>query len=183
MIYTFLNLKSVGIGVGILLLAAHLFALISKAWTQKWLKLLPRSRKAGIVLLVIVAAWAFWLVVTMDLGEFSKYRTALMVLIPAACFLSLKFVDEFLAVRALGILFLLLAEPVLEVTFLKSGSSRLLLVALAYAWALLGMFWVGMPFLLRDQIAWWTRGSLRWRIGCLAGIAYGAMVLLAAFQD
>ena len=64
---------------------------------------------------VIVSAWAFWLVATMDLGEFSKYRTLLKILVPAAWFLSLKFVDEFLAVRALGILLLLLAEPVFEV--------------------------------------------------------------------
>jgi hypothetical protein len=180
MIYPFLNLKTVGIAIGLLLMAGHLLALLAPAGTQKRLKEFPRSRQAGIVLLVIVAAWAFWLVATMDLGEFSKYRTLLKILVPAAWFLSLKFVDEFLAVRALGILLLLLAEPVFEVAFLKPGTGRLLLVVLAYAWTILGLFWVGMPFLLRDQIAWLTKDGTRWRVGCFAGIAYGVAVLLGA---
>jgi len=182
MIYNFLSLKTVEIALGVLLVAAHLFALVSARGAQAWLKQFPRSREAGMVLLFIVSAWAFWLVATMDLGEFSKYRTLLKILVPAAWFLSLKFVDEFLAVRALGILFLLVAEPVLEVAFLKPGMGRLLVVLLAYAWALLGMFWVGMPFLLRDQIAWWTKTGLRWQTGCLAGIVYGIAVLASAVQ-
>jgi hypothetical protein len=180
MIYPFLSLKTVGIAIGILLVAIHFLALVSAAGTQTWLKKFPRSREAGMVLLLVVSAWAFWLVATMDLGEFSKYRTLLKILVPAAWFLSLKFVDEFLAVRALGILLLLLAEPVFEVSFLKPGLGRLLVVILAYGWAIIGMFWVGMPFLLRDQIAWWTKSGLRWRVGCFAGIAYGLAVLASA---
>jgi len=183
MIYPFLSLKTVGITIGLLLVAIHLLALVSAEGTQAWLKKFPRSREVGIVLLLVVSAWAFWLVATMDLGEFSTYRTLLKILVPAAWFLSLKFVDEFLAVRALGILLLLLAEPVFEVAFLKPGLGRLLVVSLAYAWAILGMFWVGMPFLLRDQITWWTKSGLRWRAGCLAGIAYGLAVLVCAIQN
>jgi len=183
MIYTFLSLKLVGIAIGVLLLTGHVVALGTASGTQRWLKQFPRSRKAGIALIIIASLWAFWLVTTMDLGEFSKYRFPLKILVPAACILSLNFVDEFLAVRALGILLLLLAEPVLEVTFLKPGIGRLLLVVLAYAWAILGMFWVGMPFLLRDQIAWWSKNGIRWRAGCLAGIAYGLAVLISAIRS
>ena len=176
--YNFLSMKLVGIVVGLLLVAVHGYALAAPGGTRSLLQRFPRSRTAGLVLLLVVAAWAFWLVATMDLGEFSKFRTPLKILVPAAWFLSLKFVDEFLAVRALGMLLLLMAEPVLEATYLKPGLGRLPLVVLAYGWALIGMFWVGMPFLLRDQIAWWTKTGLRWRAGCGAGIAFGLAVLL-----
>jgi hypothetical protein len=42
------------------------------------------------------------------------------------------------------------------------------------------MFWIGKPYLLRDQINWLTRSATRWRIAAIAGVAYGAVVLLCA---
>jgi hypothetical protein len=180
MIYSSLKLQTVAIILGIALVVLHAFALMSASLVKHWLKSFPRSRTMGITLLTMVSLWAFWLAATMDLGEFSTYRGMLKLVIPLAWFLSLQFVDEFLSVRALGILLLLLAEPVLEATFLNPQSSRLLLVVLAYAWAVAGLFWVGMPYLLRDQIAWWSKTDLRWRSACFAGIAYGAAILIFA---
>jgi len=177
MIYN-LDLRLVGFIVGIALIAAHLVAIIHGSTVRGWLQAFPRSKKMGAVLLAVAAIWAFWLVATMDLGEFSSYRTALMVLVPVSYFLSLKFVDEFLSVRATGILLLLLAEPVLEAAFLRPETTRLLLVILAYVWVVLGMFWVGMPYLMRDQIAWVLKSKERWTALCAGGVAYGAVVLI-----
>jgi hypothetical protein len=89
-------------------------------------------------------------------------------------------VDEFLSVRALGILLLLLAEPVLEAAFLRAESSRLLLVCLAYVWIVIGMFWVALPYLMRDQIAWLLKSNSRWTAACLGGIVYGVAILISA---
>jgi hypothetical protein len=116
----------------------------------------------------------------MDLGEFSQYRTWLQIGVPIAFVLTLVFVDEFLAVRALGMLALLAAEPVLSAAFLRPESARLLLVVLAYVWLTLGLFWVGMPYLLRDQIDWITRTGNRFRALTLAGLVYGLVVLVCA---
>ena len=98
-------------------------------------------------------------------------------------FLTLVFVEEFLAVRALGMLLLLVAEPVLEAAFQRPETSRLLLSVLAYAWATLGIFWVGKPYLLRDQIDWISKTETRWRLAALAGVIYGAAVLGAALTQ
>jgi hypothetical protein len=57
------------------------------------------------------------------------------------------------------------------------------LSVLAYAWATLGLFWVGMPYLLRDQIEWLTKTELRWRLAALGGLAYGVAVLVAALTQ
>jgi len=122
----------------------------------------------------------FWLVSNMDLGEFSQYRTSLQIGVPIAFVLTLTFVEEFLAVRALGMLALLAAEPVLSAAFLRPESARLLLVVLAYVWLTLGLFWVGMPYLLRDQINWITSTGNRFRALTLAGLVYGLLVLVCA---
>lgn len=180
MIYTFLHLRTAGFLLGIALIAIHAFALLKSDSVRAWLPRFPRSRQAGIVSLTLAAAWAFWLVATMDLGEFDKYRLLGKLVVPLAYFLSLQFVDEFLAVRAAGMLCLLAAEPFLEAAFLHPETSRLLIVTLAYSWIVIGMFWVGMPYLMRDQIAWLTASSARWKIGCLAGIGYGAAILFCA---
>lgn len=180
MVYPFLSLRAVALIVGVLLIALHGLAIAQSHSVRPWLKNLPRSMSAGTVLLALDALWAFLLIYFMDLGEFSHLRKPLLILIPIAAVLTYKFVDEFLAVRALGILLLLAAEPLLEAAFLRPETSRLLLVSLAYAWAVLGMFWVGMPYLLRDQIEWVGKTETRWKIACGAGLFYGVVMCATA---
>jgi hypothetical protein len=177
-----LSLHTVGLVVGFLLLAIHLIALIRPEQTKSWLVQLPRSKPLGIGLLAVDSVWAFWLVSNMDLGEFSQYRTWLQIGVPIAFVLTMIFVDEFLAVRALGMLALLAAEPLLSAAFLRPEIARLLLVILAYVWLTLGLFWVGMPYILRDQIHWITQTGPRFRSLTLAGLVYGLAVLVCALS-
>ena len=61
-----------------------------------------------------------------------------LIALPIGYGLVLRFVGEFLAVRALGILCLLAAEPLLDAAFLRYEPSRLLLTVLAYLLILAG---------------------------------------------
>ena len=179
MIYSW-NLQQVGLLVGALLVVGHLIALLHAQGIQQLLRNLPRSREAGIVLLTLAAAWGFALVASIDLGEFTSYRPTFLGVIAGGYLLTVVFVPEFLAVRALGMLCLLAAEPLLEAAFLHPQQSRLLLTGLAYAWAVLGIFWVGKPYVLRDQVAWVSASPWRWRAAALGGIVYGGVLLAAA---
>jgi hypothetical protein len=173
----YLSLHLVGLTIGMVVFLAHLFGLLRPADTQKWLLKLPRSRVAGIVLLAIDATWCFWLISTMDLEEFAWLKPYVQLAIPALFFLTVIFVDELLAARALGIFAMLLAEPVISSAFLRPEVWRLLIVLLAYVWLTLGMFWVGKPYLLRDQITWLTKSILRWRIATALGVVWGGLIL------
>src|SRR5437016_7545356 len=112
-----LSLHTVGLIVGLLLLVTHLTALVRPEATKQWLKKFPRSRLLGNCLLALDAFWTFWLVTNMDLGEFSQFRTWLQIGVPLVFVLAIFFVDEFLSVRALGIMALLSAEPILSSAF------------------------------------------------------------------
>jgi hypothetical protein len=180
MVYPPINLQTAGILAGLLLVILHGIALLRPEGFRSWLIRFPRAHAIGLVLLTIDAIWAFLLVANMDLGEFSALRKGILIVIVAGYFLTWKFVDEFLAVRALGILMLLAAEPLLEAAFLKDEPARWLLPLLAYVWAVLGLFYVGMPYVLRDQIGWVTRTAARWKWAAIFGAAYGALVLLCA---
>ncbi|MEO6053695.1 MAG: hypothetical protein ABIP97_06770 [Chthoniobacterales bacterium] len=181
MIYHF-SLKSVGLTVAILLIVTHVFAMLSSASVRTALRHFPRNKQMGTALLLIVAIWSFYLIETMDLGEFSPSRNMMLVAIPIAAGLTWKIIDELLAVRALGMLALLAAEPLLEAAFLKAPESRLFLVVLAYAWIIAGLFWVGMPYTLRDQIKWITENSARWNAAVIGGAVYGVVLLVCSLM-
>ena len=126
--YDFISLKAAGLIVGLLLIAAHAYALARPAQTAESLRGFPRSRVSGLVLLTVALAWTFWLWSTTDLGEFYTLRRPIQFLLPVGFYLTLRYVDEFLSVRALGILRLLAACPLLDAAFLRPETSRLLLV-------------------------------------------------------
>jgi hypothetical protein len=182
MIYD-LTLHTAGIVAGALLVLVSLPGFIKPVMAQTWLKSLPRSRTAGIAVLTIVLIWSFWLLATMEMGEFSSFRRPLLIVLPIGYVLVIRFVEEFLAARALGIVCLLAAEPLLEAAFFRYETSRLFLTVLAYLMIIAGLFWVTMPYVLRDQINWSTQTSTRWHT--IHGIAalYGITILACAFTQ
>ena len=182
MIYD-ISLQTVGMVAGALLVLIALPGFIKPALIQKWLRQFPRSSIAGVVLLTIAGVWSFWLLATMEMGEFSSFRKPLLIGLPIGYVLVLRFVEEFLAVRALGILCLLAAEPLLEAAFFRYETSRLFVTVLAYLLVLAGLVWVTMPYLLRDKINWSTGTSARWHAIHAVTAAYGFAILVCAMTQ
>ena len=175
-----LSLQAAGTIAGIILILISLPGLIKPSLGNVAQKF-PRSQVAGVFLLTICLVWTFWLLATIQMGEFSSFRRPLLIALPIGYGLALRFVGEFLAVRALGILCLLAAEPLLDAAFLRYEPSRLLLTVLAYLLIVAGLFWVAIPYVLRDQISWSTRSVFRWRFLHALGLIYGCVILTFAF--
>jgi hypothetical protein len=177
-----LSLHTAGITAGAFLVLIGLLGLLKPEFASV-VQRFPRSRVAGVIVLTICLMWTFWLLATIQMGEFSAFRRPLLIALPIGYALALRFVDEFLAVRALGILCLLAAEPLLDAAFLRYETSRLLVTAFAYALIVAGLFWVAIPYILRDQINWSARSAFRWR--CLHAVAfiYGSVILAFAFTQ
>lgn len=175
-----LSLHTAGLIAGLFLLLVSVPALVKPEPVRGFAQRLPRSRVAGFTLLTIDLFWSLWLLATMEMGEFSSFRKPLLIILPIGFFLVLRFVDEFLSVRALGILFLLAAEPLLDAAFFRTEASRLLVTVLAYLLIVIGLFWVTMPYLLRDHISWSTRKSWRWHLTHALVLLYAAAILACA---
>jgi hypothetical protein len=124
-----------------------------------------------------------WLLSTIQMGEFAGFRRPLLIALPIGYVLTLFFVDEFLAVRSLGILCLLAAEPLLDAAFLRYETSRLFVTAFAYLLIVAGLFWVAIPYILRDQINWSARSVLRWRFLHAIALVYGGVILGFTFTQ
>ncbi|WP_395751262.1 hypothetical protein [Prosthecobacter sp.] len=173
-------LKGTGIVVALALILTHAWALMNKDSTQSFLKSFPRTYFWGVVLLTIDFLWAEFALANMDMGEFYNMRRNFMLIIAGGYVAVLIYVKEFLAVRALGSLLLLIAGPVLTAAFLQPPVTRLLLPILAYVWIIVGMFFIGMPFLMRDWVNTLLAKPQRWNLAVYGGIAYGALLLVCA---
>ena len=190
--YEHLSLFTVGLILGCWLIGSHSLMLAKPAMVQGFLKKFPRDSMIGQILLGIGLAW-FWLliqpvepgklsVLAMDLGEFDGAKPFLRILVPVSMVLIAISVRDFLAVRALGVLGLMVASPMLEAAFLKDPSSRLLVPIYAYALLTASLFWVGMPYLFRDAVTWVTADQKRWTILSLTGLGYGVATLFCAYN-
>ena len=171
-----LSLHTAGVIAGAVLVMVGVLGLIKPDFGQV-VKQFPRSRVAGVVLLTICLAWTMWLLASIQMGEFAGFRRPLLIALPIGYVLTLFFVDEFLAVRALGILCLLVAEPLLDAAFLRYETSRLLVTVFAYLLIIAGLFWVAIPYILRDQINWIARSAFRWRCLHAMALVYGSVIL------
>ncbi len=168
--------------IGTWLAGAHLFGLLASQSCIAWARAIPRSRAWGTALLGIATLWSIWIASSTDLGEFSPMRSLIVLGIAAGAVLLWKFVPDFLSSRSIGFLLLLAAHPVLEITFLEHGIVKIGLAALAYAWALAGLFLVGMPYLHRDLLFWISSRKRLWSAHCWAGILYGLFLLLGGLK-
>ncbi len=188
--YQHLSLFTTGLVLAFWLIGVHTLMLVKPGPTQAFLKKMPRNQVIGQVLLGIGLGW-FWLLIApsglgklsalvMDLGEFNNAKGILQFLVPISLVLVCISVRDFLAVRALGLLGLMAAAPLLGAAFLKDPSSRLLVSIFAYAILTGALFCVGMPYLFRDAVNWVTADCKRWRLLSLAGLGYGIATLVCA---
>lgn len=185
--YEHLSLFTVGIILAVCLIGIHALMLAKPAAVQGYLKKFPRDQTTGQIILGIGLAW-FWLLIApdnmgklsalaMDLGEFNGAKPLLRILVPVALVLVAISVRDFLSVRALGVLGLMIASPLLESAFLEDPSSRLLVPIYAYALLTASLFFVGMPYLFRDAVTWVTADSKRWTMCSIFGLGYGVATL------
>lgn len=188
--YQRLPLFTTGLVLGLFLIALHALLLAKPAASQAFLKKFPRNDQLGQILLGIGLFW-FWLLIAppglgklsalaMELGEFNNAKGLLQIAVPVSLLLVSRSVRDFLAVRALGLLGLMVAAPLLGAAFQKDPQSRLLVPLYAYALLTASMFWVGMPYLFRDAVNWVTAESKRWNACCVAGLAYGVVTVICA---
>lgn len=188
--YETLPLFATGLVLALWLIGLHALMLARPAAVQVFLKKFPRNDQLGQILLGIGLAW-FWLLIapsglgklsalSMNLGEFNGAKGLLQILVPISLILVCRAVRDFLAVRALGLLGLMVGAPLLGAAFLKDPTSRLLVPIFAYLLLTASLFCVGMPYLFRDAITWVMADQKRWKLFSLAGLVYGLATLVCA---
>jgi hypothetical protein len=96
--------------------------------------------------------------------------------------LAFIFTPDFLAVRGLCVLMLLMAEPLLYAAYMEfSHPQRLLMVTAVYAGILAAIYLAGAPYRLRDLFEWLFQKPGRARLAGAILLAYGLATSASAF--
>ncbi|MBU0676597.1 MAG: hypothetical protein KJ626_00640 [Verrucomicrobia bacterium] len=162
--------------VGMVMLVLHLPLMLAPEKVRNALAGFPRNSAAARILVGVDLFWVAWVVLHASLGRFEFLKPGVYVAAPVAYLLLVFFLDELLAARAVGGLFLLLANPVLNIARWHESDWRLVMPVLAYSWVIVGIVLVLSPFRFRHMADFLTGGS-RARVTGFAGVAVGLFVL------
>ena len=147
-----------------------------RRWPGLW-KTLPRQRFPGILIGAVCLIWAGNEVQVMLEGDMARLQTVLWWLVPAILLLAWLFLD-FLLVRALGGLVLLLIPVLLLGAFVAHLPLRPAFAALCYVLALAAMVMVAAPWHYRNLLER-AANTPRLRAGLAAGLGLSAAVMAA----
>ena len=139
----------------------------------------PRSVLWGRVLMAVAAVWVgIVMFKAVDNDWPSWARPAIVVGVPIAYALVIKYADQFLAFRGLAVLLLLAAKIMVDAADASNLPARLVVTTLAYIWVVAAMWMTIAPHHFRDLLGWSMANNTRCRIVCSIGGAIGLTLLV-----
>lgn len=183
------ELARISIALGCAIAVPAAWCTFAPRSAREFIRGFPRSVVAAWILTAIGLCWAAWLIFRTYVGrfgvplvnttvDFEKLKPLLFLLTPALFFLMVRFMDELLAPRALGGLFLLVPAPLLAAARWHSSQLRLVVVVFAYAMAITGIALILSPYLFRKMSRYWIENDANCRLLGGAGLAFGILVIV-----
>jgi hypothetical protein len=129
--------------------------------------------------MLLATGWFVWNLKQENISDFAAWKPFMLVGFGAVGVLACFFVKDFLAVRGLAILMLLLAKVALDIQRWADTDWKNVITVLAYVWVTAGVVLTVSPWWLRDWIHWLTATERRVRVTCglRLVLALGLMVL------
>jgi len=145
-----LTLASLLAGLFLLLVGLGLF--LFPDFVRRGLTAFPRSKLATLVLLAATTAIILLQVSQLGEADFGKYKNYLFAFFLALSIGSWFFVPDFLGVRSLCALGLILAVHFRSAAYLQPPESRLFLVTFVYVGIVICLYLAASPFRFRDAV-------------------------------
>jgi hypothetical protein len=172
-----IKLSTLSISLGLLVLVLNLFGMVKPSEFAAAARKFPRNLAAGYVLTLAGTAWFIWYVSRESLADFESLKPYLFTLFIGVGLGTCFFVQDFLAVRGLAIVMLLLGKVMVDTERWASTEWRLVIAVWAYLLVIAGMWFTVSPWRLRDILYWATANEKRIRVGSAVRAAFGAFVL------
>jgi hypothetical protein len=173
-----LSLLSILLGIGMGL--PQIVGLMRPAKLSAAAKKFPRNLPLGIVLMLLGTAWFVWNVNIEPIADFSEFKPYMMAGFTAVGVLSCVFVQDFLAVRGLAVVLLLLGKLMVDTGRPHLDQSPFVLVIQTWAYVLVaaGIWFTITPWKLRDLLNWATATESRTRLLSGLRLAFATFVLV-----
>lgn len=173
-----MKLSTLSILIGLVISAPQIYGLMKPAAFVASIRKFPRSLPWGYALVTLGTAWFLWHLKQESIADFAVYKPYLMAGFVAVGVATCIFLQDFLAVRGLAIVLLLLAKQVVDTARWADSPWRLVLVTLAYVWVVGGIWFTISPWRCRDLLHWFTATEQRVKVGCAVRLTL-ALLLVA----
>jgi len=173
-----MSLSLLSILLGLLACGGGVYGLVNPEGATRMAKGFPRNTAIGVLLMGLATAWFVYNVSLENIADFVPYKKHMMIAFGALGVGTCIYVKDFLSVRGLALLLLLLAKLMVDTARWHESSFRLIIVSWAYVWVIMGMWLTISPWRMRDWIGWSTKEGARLRILSAIKAAFGAVVLL-----
>ena len=173
-----LSLLSILLGLGLGL--PQVVGITQPAKLSAAVKRFPRNLPLGIALMLFGTVWFVWNVNIEPIADFSAFKPYMLIGFAAVGLLSCVFVQDFLAVRGLAVVFLLLGKLMVDTGRPHLGQSPFVLVIQVWAYALViaGIWFTITPWKLRDFLEWATATESRTRMLSGVRLAFAAFIVI-----
>lgn len=176
-----LSLLSILLGLG--MAVPQVYGLLKPAGLAAAARKFPRHLPTGIFLMLLGTAWFVWNVKVEPIADFEAMKPYMMVAFAAIGIGTCVFVQDFLAVRGLAVVLLLLAKVMVDTGRPHIGESPwvLLIQAWAYVLILAGIWFTISPWRLRDLLHWATATEQRVKVGSAIRLGFALLVVVLGF--
>jgi len=173
-----LSILSILLGLG--MSVPQIYGLVRPTQLAAAARKFPRNLMAGIVLMLLATAGFIWNVNIEPIADFSVFKPYMIIGFAAIGILACVFVRDFLAVRGLAVVMLLLAKLMVDTGRPHLGQTPWVYVIQIWAYLLVaaGIWFTVTPWKLRDLLNWATATEDRVRIGCGIRLVFAVFIML-----
>jgi hypothetical protein len=171
-----INLSTLAVILGLGLALPQVYGLMKPAAFAAGMRKFPRSLPWGIVLMLLGTGWFLWYLNKESISDFAAYKETLLLGFAAVGVASCFFVQDFLAVRGLAVVLMLLAKLMVDTARWADTEWRLVIITWGYLMVIAGIWFTIYPWHLRDLLNWATASEKRVRLGSAIRLAFGLFV-------
>jgi hypothetical protein len=181
-----MTLSTLSLLLGVFIAAVQIFGLVRPAQLGAAARAFPRSLTAGYILLAIGTLWFLYYLRLEAIADFEPYKNLMMLGFGVVAAGTAMFVGDFLAVRGLAIVLLVLGKFIVDTARWHDSQWRLVLVTWAYLLIVAGMWFTISPWRCRDLIHWATASEGRIKLLSAMRLAFAILLIalgLTVFQS
>jgi len=175
-----MRLSILAVLLGLVMSVPQVYGLAKPAQFAAAARRFPRNLPAGVFLMLLATAWFVWNVNIEPVADFAAYKPAMMIGFAGVGVLSCIYVQDFLAVRGLAVVMLLLAKLMVDTGRPHLGATPWVYVIQIWAYLLVvaGIWFTVAPWKMRDSLDWVTATENRIRVGSGIRLAFALFVVL-----
>jgi hypothetical protein len=173
-----LSMLSILLGLG--LAAPQVYGLAKPNAFAATVRKFPRNLPAGFLLMALGTLWFLWLVRLEPIADFAAFKPYMLTAFAGIGVATCVFVQDFLAVRGLAIVLMLLAKLMVDTGRPHLGETPwvLLIQVWAYVLVVAGIWLTVSPWRLRDFLNWATANEKRVKVGSGLRLAFALLVVV-----